>query len=358
MRWMLAILLFAARLCLAQTAPPAAAVSSAAPAARPSAIDAARDDLAHGKPTEAIALLEKIRVAGPEQTGPKQTGPEQKGVAHELGLAYYRTGKLLQARDAFAQAIQADPSDVESVQMEGLSLYRMGQPAAAIPYLKRVTHWTPNANADANHVLGLCYLNSQHFDEARQAFAEEYELKPDSGAAYLLLARMLVQVNLPEQGAAAAERALALSPGLPLAHFLVGEEALFKSDVARATTEFEAERALNPEYAPVYERLADVDTRTGKYDQAEELLLKSIALDNSRTGPFLLMGKVLLRRDDPETAAMYLQHAEKMDPSNFILHTLLGQTYRGLGHEEQARTEFDAAAKIHAAGELKLQNVQ
>ena len=40
--------------------------------------------------------------------------------------------------------------------MRGLTLYRLGQPAAAIPYLERVRQWMPNANADANHVLGLC----------------------------------------------------------------------------------------------------------------------------------------------------------------------------------------------------------
>ncbi len=332
MRWTFAVLLFLAGITAAQTAP----------------VGAAREDLAHGKPQDAIRLLEPLRA----------TAPAPKGVAHELGLAYYRTGNLPQARDAFAQAVEADPSDMESVQMEGLSLFRLGQPAAAIPYLERVRGWTPNANADANHVLGLCYLNTQHLDEARQAFAQEYGLKPDSGPAYLVLARMLIQANLPEQAAEASERALRLQPGLPMAHFLVGEEALFKSDTARATAEFEAERALNPEYAPVYERLADVYTRTGKYEQAEQLLLQSLELDNSRTGPYLLMGKVLLRRNDPETAAMYLQHAEKMDPSNAMAHQLLGQAYRALGREQQAKEEFAAEVRIHAAGELKLQDVK
>ena len=323
----------------------------AGPAQSPAAGDPAaeaREDLAHGKLPEALALLEKLHA----------TDPKQKGVTHDLGLAYYRTGKLQRAKDAFAEAITNDPADLESVQMEGLALYRLGQPAAAIPFLERVKQFTPNANADANHVLGLCYLNSQHFDEARRAFAEQYGLGADSGGAYLLLARMLVAANLPEQGAAAAEKALQLAPGLPLAHFLVGDVALFKSDIARATSEFEAERLLNPGYPAVYERLGDVYSRTAKYEQAEESLLKALSLDTSSTGPFLLMGKVLLRREDPQTAAMYLEHAEKMDPSNFIVHTLLGQAYRSLGREEQAKGEFDVAAKIHATSELKLQNVQ
>ena len=86
--------------------------------------------------------------------------------------------------------------------------------------------------------------------------------------------------------------------------------------------------------------------------------MQALALDTTSTGPFLLMGKVLLRKNDPENASMYLKHAEKMDPSNFITHTLLGQAYRGLGKEADAKAEFDAASKIHASSELKLQSVQ
>jgi len=115
---------------------------------------------------EAIAILQKLAVVE----------PPVKGVQHELGLAYYRTGKLVEAKDAFAKAIGHDSSDQESVQMEGLALYRLGQQAAAIPYLEKVLQWMPNANTDAQHVLGLCYLNAQRYDDARAAFAAQYDV--------------------------------------------------------------------------------------------------------------------------------------------------------------------------------------
>lgn len=306
------------------------------------------EELDHGKSAEAIASLEGLANAH----------PDQKGLQHDLGLAYYRTGKLVEAHKAFDRAIASDPKDLESVQLEGLTLYRLGQPEAAIPYLQRVREFSPNANADASHVLGLCYLNSRKFDDARQAFAAEYSLQPDSGPAYLVLAKMLMAANLPDQGAEAAQKALAVSPSLALAHFVLGEVALYKSDVDGAIKHFQAERAINPGYAPVYERLGDAYLRSNKLDAAQEALMQSLALDTTSTGPFILMGKVLLRKHDPENAAMYLKHAEKMDPSSYIAHTLLGQAYRGLGQEAQAKEEFAAAANIHAATQLKLQPVQ
>jgi tetratricopeptide (TPR) repeat protein len=308
----------------------------------------AEQDIQHGNATEAIAILEKLN----------QSKPALKAVAHDLGLVCYRNGKLTEAQQAFAKAIQDDPADVESVQMLGLTLYRLGQPAAAIPYLEKVRQWTPNSEADANYVLGLCYMNARRYDDARQSFAEQYGVPAESASAYLLLGNMLMNANLPELAAGAARKALQLSPGLPLAHFMLGEVALYKSAVDEAVAEFEAERALNPGYAPVYDRLGDAYTRSEKYPEAQQALMKAISLDTSRTGPFILMGKVLLRRNDPQSAALYLKHAEKMDPSNYITHTLLGQTYRSLGQEEEAKGQFEIADKLHAAGELKLQPAQ
>src|SRR5579864_358259 len=170
---------------------------------------AAHQKLERGQPQEAIAMLEQLVTAG------KESAP---GVQHELGIAYYRTGKLLSAEKAFAQAMVENPNDLESVQLRGLTLYRLGRPADAIPFLERVRQWTPNANADANYVLGLCYLNSQRLDDARTAFAEQFEVAPNSGAAYLFLSKMLKQANLPEASAEAAKKALELAPALPLAH--------------------------------------------------------------------------------------------------------------------------------------------
>lgn len=323
---------------------------SAAPQANvQQVLDNAHQKLEKGDPQQAVAMLEQLVATG------KSSAP---GVQHELGIAYYRTGKLVSAEKAFAAAMAQDPKDMESVQMRGLTLYRLGRPADAIPFLESVRQWTPNANADANYVLGLCYLNSQRFDEARSAFANQFGVAPNSGSAYLLMGEMLMRANLPEAAADSARRALQLTPDLPLAHFLLGEFYLFKSEVTQALQEFELEREMNPANPAVYDRLGDAYTRAGQYERAQEALSKAISLDVSRTGPFIQMGKVLLRRNDPRTALMYLQHAEKMDPSNYITHTLLGQAYRSLGEEDDAKKELNAASRIHAESELKLQPPQ
>ncbi|HVT99912.1 MAG TPA: tetratricopeptide repeat protein [Acidobacteriaceae bacterium] len=329
---------------------PLAAMAAQLPQAPASADNLAKahEDLQQNRPDQAIALLEQMRAMQ----------PVPKGVDRELGLAWYRTGKLAEARAAFQQAMTEDPQDIEAVQMEGLTLYRLGQPAAAIPYLERVRQWTPDAGTDANYVLGLCYLNANRSDDARKAFAAQFGVPPDSGAAWMLLAAMLQKASLPRQAAPAAQKALDLEPNLPSAHLLLGEVALLDSNIDGALQQFEAEQKVNPNSAVVYERMGDAWLRIGKLDLAQQSLTRALSLDTSSTGPFILMGRVLLRRQDARTAIMYLQHAEKMDPGNYITHASLAQAYRMAGQDDEAKRENDLAAQSHLKNELKLQPLQ
>jgi tetratricopeptide (TPR) repeat protein len=345
---MRALCFFAIALALALPVSAQTRAQAAATDASGSSIAAAHTLLERGDVTNAIAMLEMLQ---------KQT-PKVTGVSHELGLAYYRNGKLIEAEKAFANAMQEDPSDEESVQLRGLTQYRLGHPAEAIPYLEKIRKWTPNGNADANYVLGLCYLNTQRYDEARAAFATQYGFAPDSGAAWLLMGNMLLRANFSDMALEAGQKALQATPNLPLAHFMMGEVYLYKSDPQKALAEFNIERRINPAYAPVYDRLGDVYTQLGDYQQAQESLTRALSLNISSTGPFIQMGKVFLKKDDPQTATMYLEHAEKMDPGNSLTHMLLGQAYRGLGRKDQARQEFESAGRISANNRPTLQSIQ
>jgi tetratricopeptide (TPR) repeat protein len=167
----------------------------------PITLEAVHEKIKHGKDQEAIGDLQKLAVIQ----------PRMRGVNRELGIAYYRTGKLVDAEQSFAAAVGQDPRDTKSVQMRGLTLYRLGRHGAAIPYLERARQWTQDSNVDVGYVLGRCYLEAQRYDDARTAFATQYGLDPESGAAYLLIAQMLLHEELPEVAAKNAQTALQFS---------------------------------------------------------------------------------------------------------------------------------------------------
>jgi len=231
----------------------------------------------------------------------------------------------------------------------------LGRPAEAISYLKQVQSWIGGANVDANYVLGLCYMHTQNYDEARKSFAQMYGAEPDSAAAHLFLARMLLRQGYDPIAEQTAQKAAALDPKLPLVHYLLGELYLYKSNVSKAIEEFELEQKLNPGYAGTYDRLGDSYSRIGKYDDAERALQRAILLDATATGPYILMGKVLIKKKDYASAATYLEKALRMDPSNYITHHLMGETYRGLGRTADAERELKKAEELQSAQEAKPQ---
>lgn len=301
---------------------------------------AARTLLQQGKYEEAVAQLTDL--------GAKKPG--LKGLSSELGTAYYRKGDYIKAIDSFKQALLEDPQDKEAVQLLGLSYYLSGRPAEAIPFLEKVQTWYPRANVDAVYILGLCYIQSKDYPQARKAFARMFDVPADSAASYLFTARMLLRQEFDPIAEEYAQKAIALDPKLPLAHFFLGELHLYKSKIPEAISDFQQELALNPGHAPTYYKLADAYSRIQKYDDAERLLQRSIWLDATSTGPYILMGKVLQKKGEPELAVRALQRALSMDPNNSITHHLLGQAYRDMGRNEEAERELKIAQQLQESG--------
>lgn len=342
-----ALLSFAVVICVlsvqAQTAddqPPGMAASkSSLPTPAQGSFAQERELLQKGKYDEAITELGKLE---------SQT-PRPKGLSHEFGVAYYKKGGYILAIDYFKAALQENPEDNEATQLLGLSDYLAGRPADAIPLLLKVQSWYPVANLDASYILGICYIQTKNYPEARRAFARMFNVPAESASSYLFTARMLLRQEFEPIAQEYAKKAVELDPHLPLAHFLLGEIYMFESRIPESIGEFQKELQINPGHAATYYKLADAYSRIQKYEDAERLLQQSIWLDATSTGPYILMGKVLEKKGEPELAKRALEHAMAMDPNNPITHHLLGQVYRDMGMSDDAARELKAAEQLQRA---------
>lgn len=76
-------------------------------------------------------------------------------------------------------------------------------------------------------------------------------------------------------------------------------------------------------------------------------------LEPQATGPYILLGETFLKLKEPIQALHYLDHAARMDPSNYITHNLLGQAYRATGQLDEADREFKLVVEIQHRNDPK-----
>ena len=274
---------------------------------------------------------------------------EATQVAHLLGVAYYHADEHLKAIEALAPVFERlAPDSVERREAEqvlGLSYFLTGRFADAVPRLEATRTWA-QGNLELANVLGQVYIRVQRPDAAREVFASLYRVPPDSAAAHVIAAQMMVRLEMEAQAEAELKQALAKDPRLPNANYLLGQMALFRGRLAEAIALTERELTVNPGNAMAYAQLGDAHTRQSDWDAAIGALQKSIWLNPYYSAPYILLGRAYMKKGQPSTAEGMLRRAIQYDPNNRSAHYLLAQLLQQMGRVEEAKREFEIAERL------------
>ncbi|HXM41088.1 MAG TPA: tetratricopeptide repeat protein [Bryobacteraceae bacterium] len=297
---------------------------------------------------DAISALQRAIWLNPNHNGPYAL----------IGKAYLKRGDIGDAAGALRHALQMDPQDqairqlldqasapspapsrqppAPGPQTIGRGEYLAGHMQKAIQSLEQARAAGDRSN-ELFFMLGNSYLQTHQVPKGRAAFAELYGVPPDSGAAHLFTAHMLIRLELEDDAQAELEAALAREPKIPEAHFMLGEIAIYRAQFDRAVDELGHEIALNPAFAMAYYRLGDAYTRREDWERAVPPLQRAVWLDPTYSGPYILLGKTYLKKGDLSEAESMLRRALRMDPKNASAHYLLGRTLIQSGHAEEGK---------------------
>jgi len=316
-------------------------VAAAGADARAAALAEARRLVNAGKPDAAIEALRALPITDAH-------------AALLRGVAHYHANHPLQAIETLAPVVpklaEGSLEKREAVQVMGLASYLAGRIADAIPYLEQTRQWA-EGNTELSYVLGMAYVQTRQADKARETWARSFGVAPDSAAAHLFAAQMMVRAELDELADAELKRALALDPRLPRANFLLGQTALFRGRLDEAVALFKRELETNPGDAMAFYRLGDTYTRQLKWDDALVALQKSVWINPYFSGPYILLGRTYMKKGDPAAAEGMLRQAIAYDPNNKAAHYLLGQLLQQAGRAEEAKRELETAEKLQGAAD-------
>jgi tetratricopeptide (TPR) repeat protein len=301
---------------------------------------AARALISEGKPKDAIAKLQTLDANIPE-------------VGHMLGVAYYHAddhrAAIAQLR-AVRDRLPADSVERrETVQILGLCYYLTGRFADAIPLLEETREWAAN-NLELGYILGMAYIQTRQPDAARASLARTFQVQPDSAAAHLLAAQMMIRLEMEALAETELKRALEKDPKIPRAHYLLGQMALFRGKLDEAVALSEQELAINPGDAMALFQIGDAHLRASRVDEAIAALQKSLWLNPFYSGPYVLLGRAYMKKGQPATAEGMLRQGIQYDPNNRSAHYQLAQLLQQMGRAEEAKREFEIAERLQSSG--------
>lgn len=225
------------------------------------------------------------------------------------GLAASDRGRIVEAQAHFAAATAADP---------GLAVAHLGEALTSNSTEAFTTHLDAAARAAEGaseaeraliEVYRRAFVNDQ---EGRLAAAERLAAAaPDSPRAGLEVAQALAAVDRVADARAAAENAVAASPGFVAGHVFLVNNYMFGEprDFAKAERHARTLTEVAPDHAQSHDLLGDVHRALGKLEDARQ--------DYTR--------------------------ASELDDENGLALQQRGHVNSFLGDWEQARADYDAA---------------
>jgi adenylate cyclase len=184
--------------------------------------------------------------------------------------------------------------------------------------------------------------------QAQQMFLRAIDLDPAFAAAYadLGFTRFLARVydwtdeeDISSDALAAAEKAVALDPLLPLAHDRLGLIRGFQGDLDAGIAAAREAIALDANYANGYSTLALMLACAGETDEAISLLDRALRLDPYSALALFYRGVAYFVREDYDQAITALKSSLALNPNFGAAHRYLAAIYGLLGRDQEARAE-------------------
>jgi tetratricopeptide (TPR) repeat protein len=306
-----------------------------------SALSEARRLINDGQPRQAVEQLQSLK-AGADAA-------QQPQIDLLLGVAYYHADEPAKAVEVLAPVVDRLPADSlarrEAEQVLGLSAVVIGKFAEAIPRLEATRRWAPD-NQELAYALAQAYVQTQRPDSARATLASIYGVPPDSAAAHLLAAQLMIRLEMEPLADGELTKAVEKDARLPGANLLLGQIALFRGRLPEAVSLTLRELAISPANAMAFSQLGDAYVRQAKWDDAITALQKSIWLNPYYSAPYILLGRAYVKKAQPAVAEGMLRRAIQFDPNNRTAHYLLAQLLQQAGREEEAKREFEIAERL------------
>ena len=246
---------------------------------------------------------------------------EDVPAAHlDLGTAEIQAGQYEDAIRQAKQALASNPNDLRATRVLASALTQHGDSAEAVEPFTRIAKAEPTV--ENLYPLAMCLLQTKKPEDRTRALAVFEQMKlmaGDSGSLHVLFGRAYREAGDMPAAIKEFQRAVAIDPKTPHAHYFLGLAQLFLKDW-KPTPEAEAELKKEAEAYP-HDYLANymlgfLTSGERRYDESNVYLKAASEINPTAPEPFLYMGLNAYSQDDMKRAEENLRTAVALTGSD------------------------------------------
>ena len=231
---------------------------------------AARPGNARAHHNLALALRDTGRIGEARENLARaiELDPAYAPARYSRGVMELAEGRLAEAELDFSVALRIAPAHPDARLNLGVTLTRAGRAAEAMPHFEEALRRRPGADIHFNLGVALAALNRTV--EAEKHLHAALALEPELAEAHAQLGRLAERTGRNEEAKTQYDRALTLNPNHAEAHRRLGLLAARREDFAAAERHFTALAVIRPDDADAHANLGNVLLLTGRAKEAAE----------------------------------------------------------------------------------------
>lgn len=284
---------------------------------------------------------------------------DSKAIRYDLAYTDFRLQHYRQSVSLLEPLADASPADSRAHALLGKALFSLGKIGDSRRELQLALRLDPDDHLTA-YTLALADLAGRDKPDADRIFSRLERSLGVSPQLYLVLARAYLDSGYEESACRELDRALAVSPKVRYAHYLLAIGLLRekgREGLEQAERELMWEGRLFPDEFEAQFLLGVTLVFQRRWADAHRALQEAILLDPQQPQTYFYLGNVYLKQGRARQAVESLRkglNLAKSHPENHLeldrAHLLLSQAYRALGENEASALQARKAGNLSQLG--------